>query len=317
MPWKADYTISDEIALADGKIIWPAGVRCAVTVVVALSTATGPEGMGPHDLSGAEAELAFGTGLDALLEMLDRFGIQGTFAVPAVIAAIAPCTVRRLVDAGHEIAALGFRHEDPSDLSREDEFERIKATIQAIEDAAGVRPAGWYALPRQRDRYAAGTVSQNTVDLLIDAGFAYLGNGMADDAPHYWVTDPSGPRSLLTMPYSYHFDDQFFLLFPPAVHGSGGSGLEHPEVLASNWRTEFAAQRNGGGMFTMTLHPHIIGCLHRIRLLEDFFASVKAHDDVWIATAKQCAEHWLAHHNPETHLRLAPSIWRDYHDSLS
>ena len=27
------------------------------------------------------------------------------------------------------------------------------------------------------------------MDLLIDAGYAYFGNGLADDIPHYWVTD--------------------------------------------------------------------------------------------------------------------------------
>lgn len=310
MPWKSGYTISDEIALGDDEITWPSENRCAVNVTVALSTAVLPEGLLPRDLSGDDAELGFGAGLDALLAVLDRFDIRATFAVPAVIAAVEADRVRRLAEAGHEIAALGFRHEDPTDLPPEVERVRLKATAYAIGEATGQAPAGWYGLPRQGDRYAAGSVSPNTVDLLIDEGFEYLGNGMADDVPHYWVTDPEPPRALVTMPYSYHADDQFFLQFPPFALGAG-SGIEHPDVLASNWRSAFSAQYDRGRMFTMTLHPHLIGALHRIKVLEEFLASVKERDGVWIATAKQCADHWRAQHPPETHLRLAPSIWED------
>lgn len=315
MPWKSGYTISDEIGLSDDEVVWPHGMRCAFSVTVALSTATLSEGITARDLSGDDAELCFGAGLDALLGVLDRFDIRATFAVPAVIAAVESDTVRRLADAGHEIAALGFRHEDPAELPPEVEQVRLEATIQAIQNATGSVPTGWFGLPRQADQYATGSVSPNTVDLLLEAGFDYLGNGMADDAPHYWVTDPSRPKSLLTMPYSYHSDDQFFLQFPPFALRAG-SGIEHPEVLSSNWRTEFSAQYERGRMFTMTLHPHLIGVLHRITTLEDFFAFVKEKDDVWIATAAQCAKHWHEQYPPETHLRLEPSTWKAYPDDL-
>jgi hypothetical protein len=43
--------------------------------------------------------------------------------------------------------------------------------------------------------------------------------------PSYWVTDVQTPRAMLTLPYSYHFDDQYFLLFPPL---DLWSGLENP-----------------------------------------------------------------------------------------
>lgn len=315
MPFTPGYTISDETSLADDEIVWPSGKRCAVSVTVALSTASSPEGISARDIAGDDAELGFGSGLDVLLEVLERLGIRATFAVPAVIAAIEADRVRQLAEAGHEIAALGFRHEDPTDLPLEVERARLLATIWAIREATGTAPAGWYGLPRQTDRYAAGTISPNTVDLLIDEGFQYLGNGMADDIPHYWVADPSPPKALLAMPYSYHFDDQFFLQFPPFASGAG-SGIEHPEVLSSNWRSAFAAQHDRGRIFTMTLHPHLIGCLHRITLLDAFLTDVKAKGDVWFATAAQCAEHWRTQHPPETHLRLSPSIWTRYPDDL-
>jgi hypothetical protein len=39
------------------------------------------------------------------------------------------------------------------------------------------------------------------MDLLIEAGYAYMGNGLADDIPHYWVTDFTSRRAILTLPY--------------------------------------------------------------------------------------------------------------------
>src|SRR5205085_8272294 len=103
-------------------------------------------------------------------------------------------------------------------------------TTEVLADIVGRKPAGWFSLPRQGDRYAVGAVSPNTIDLLLEAGYAYLGNGLADDIPYYSVSDFASRRALLTLPYYYHFDDQFFLLFPRK-----GTGLEHPDDLLSSW----------------------------------------------------------------------------------
>jgi len=108
------------------------------------------------------------------------------------------------------------------------------------------------------------------MDLLIDAGYEYMGNGLADDLPHYWVTDFASRRALLTLPYYYHFDDQWFLLFPRR-----GTGLEHADDLFRNWRAEFNAQYKRGRQFSMVLHPGMVGWAHRRQLLEDFLAQVK------------------------------------------
>ena len=53
---------------------------------------------------------------------------------------------------------------------------------------------------RQGERYAVGAVSPNTIDLLLEAGYLYLGNGLADDIPYYSVSDFASRRALLTLP---------------------------------------------------------------------------------------------------------------------
>ena len=114
------------------------------------------------------------------------------------------------------------------------------------------------------------------MDLVIEAGYAYMGNGLADDIPHYWVTDFASRRAILTLPYYYHFDDQFFSMFPVQ-----GSGLENSDMLFRNWRAEFDAQYKRGRFFTMTLHPHHIGWCNRMAGLEEFFGHITSLPDLW------------------------------------
>ena len=312
MPWKNGYTISDEKSIADSAIRWPDAARCCVNITVNLSLASGPAGVRPDDLRSSDGHYSMHEGFDAVLETLERHRFKATFAVPAVIAAAYPAQMREILAAGHEVAAQGFGHEDVSKLSREDEALHLATTTQILEDILGHRPAGWFALPRPGDQFAVGTVSEATMDLLIESGYRYMGNSLADDIPHYWVTDFESRRAILALPYYYHFDDQFFLLYP-----SRGSGLENPDFLVRNWRAEFDAQYQRGRYFEMTIHPKNSGWAHRRLMLDEFFGQIRHFPDLWNATGAQVAEHWSKNWPPESSLHLEPSIWQDHAGSLS
>ncbi|MCP5031436.1 MAG: polysaccharide deacetylase family protein [Actinomycetia bacterium] len=310
MPWKQDYTYSDERTIDDDEIRWPDG-RCCVTVVVDLSLARGPQGVVAADVANDRAVFGLGEGLDRVLAILARNRLKATFAVPAVMVSTYGSRLGEIGAGGHEIAVQGYAHEDVTDLSPDEEARRIGLATEIVADAIGRAPTGWYSLPRPSDRFAGGAVSPNTFRLLDEAGYRYMGNGLSDDIPHYWVYDAEQPGWLLTMPYYYHFDDQFFLMFP-----SRGTGLEHADALATNWRAEFDAQYARGRSFSMVLHPHAVGWCNRFGLLEQFLASVAEHD-IWNPTAEECAEYWLATYPASQYLRLAPSIWQDHEGSLS
>ena len=149
----------------------------------------------------------------------------------------------------------GFRHDDVSALEREDELERITRTIEILTEMAGRRPTGWFSLPRQGDPFAGGTISPNTMDLLLDAGYTYIGNGLADDIPHYWVTDFASRRAM----------------------------------LARNWKAEFDAQYKRGRHFHMTLHPRHIGWCNRLPLLDEFLSYLRGFPGLWNPTGEERA----------------------------
>ena len=312
MPWKQGYTISDERGMRDGTIAWPHGKKICVSVTVDLSVAGGPEGITAADLKSPAAAFGAHDGLDELLKVLKRHAMRATFAVPAVMAAARPDRIKAVAAEGHEIAAHGFRHEDVSALSRDEEKARMDRATKILTDIAGQRPVGWYSLPRQTDKFAGGTISPNTMDLLIEAGYSYMGNGLADDIPHWWVTDYATKRAILAMPYYYHFDDSFFCMFPKK-----GTGLEHPDSYFRNCRAEFEAQYRRGRHFHMVLHPQHMGWYHRAEMLDEFLSHLRGFPGVWNPTAAECVAHWVANYPKETHLHLEPEVWQHHEGSLS
>lgn len=312
MPWKDGYTISDEISLFDDAVRWPDGNRLCMVIMLDLSLASGPQGLTAADLRHSPATFGMNEGLEQLRGVLRRFGLKATVTVPAAMARIMPDAILALRDEGHEIAAQGLKHEDVSALSREEEQSRLTMTTEILQELTGQKPEGWFALPRPNDPFAVGTVSPNTHDLLIEGGYRYMGNGLSDDLPHYWVTDFDAKRAILTLPYFYHFDDQFFLMFPKK-----GTGLEHADTLFANWNAEFDAQYKRGRYFNMTLHPYAVGWCNRLKLLEDFLAKVTARPGVWNATAGAAARYWQEAYPQNSALKLEPSIWKDYPGSLS
>jgi peptidoglycan-N-acetylglucosamine deacetylase len=314
MPWKEAYTSSNDRSLTDSEVSWPDNHRCCATFVVDLSLASKPEGLVPTDLARKE-RVTFGLqeGLDRLLALFRRFEIKATFAVPAIMAEPLRARIDTIISDNHEVAVHSFKHEDLSTLAADEEKRRIDLSTEIFHKIIGEQPSGWYSLPRQTDEFATGAVSRNTINLLVDAGYQYFGNGLADDIPYYWVTDFDSEKSLLTMPYYYHYDDQFFLLFPP----QGGSGMEHSDTLFANWMAEFNAQYQRGRFFSMTLHPHSIGWCNRFILLERFLTHLREQSDVWNPTSRECATYWQKAFPASTTLNLQPTIWQDYEGSLS
>ena len=70
------------------------------------------------------------------------------------------------------------------------------------------------------------------------------------------------------------------------------------------WRDEFDAAYADGGLFQLTMHPHVIGHRSRIAILRELIEHIRQRGDVWFATHRQVAEYVksavLAGTNPPT-----------------
>lgn len=302
MPWKKDYTFSDESSPA--AVTWPEG-KAAVSLVVDYGVPAGPEGIDEAALGYAASIWGEAVRGDWLIDALDAYGLKATFAVPLVMARAFPQSVRRAFARGHEIAAGSYAKEDVSRLPPGEEKERMERTFSGLTDLTGARPAGWFSLPRTRDDYPGGSLSPATLDLLERSGCAYFGNSMADDIPHYCVIDEEGPRTLLALPYYYAHDAQYFLFFP----GIGrGSGLVRARDLWENWSAELEGALALGRQAVLVVQPYLMRD-GAARMALDRLASTLRGGPYWVATASACAAYWKRAYPPERALRLEKAVW--------
>ncbi|KAG0168754.1 chitin deacetylase [Apophysomyces sp. BC1034] len=75
-----------------------------------------------------------------LLDILDEYDVRATFCLQGSHVKKYPDVVRRAVHAGHQIASHTYSHSHLMSLTNEEIVFEIKATEEAIWDAAGVRP---------------------------------------------------------------------------------------------------------------------------------------------------------------------------------
>ena len=219
------------------------------------------------------------TGLPRLLRMLERHGVRSTFFVPGYTAHRHPDAIRSIVDAGHEIAHHGYLHEPLIDVDAKTEAEILDRGLDALEEVAGVRPAG-YRAPMWELTYASP-------GLLAERGFLYDSSLMDADVPYELAVDDS--TSIVEIPIHWGLDDWEQYCYLPGISGSGL--IESPAKAVELWRAEFEALRKEGGCFVLTSHPFLSGRPGRAAALEEFVEYVASLPDVWLAPMSDIARH--------------------------
>ncbi len=197
--------------------------------------------------------------------------------------------------AGHEIGHHGYLHENPVGLpSREAEARVLERGLEALDKTVGVRPVGY--------RSPAWDNSPHTIELLLEYGFRYESSLMGHDFVPYWARvgdqiQEDGPYlfgrevDLVEMPVSWILDD-----FPHFEYvrlaNRVSPGLSAGSKVEEIWREEFDFMLRDvpGGVFTLTMHPQVIGRGHRMLMLERLIAHMRAQPSVRFTTLGEAAE---------------------------
>jgi len=103
-----------------------------------------------------------------LLDLFDADGSRATFFVLGWVAERQPALLREIAARGHEIACHGYGHEIVYAIGPERFREDLRRARAAIEDAAGVRPAGYRA-----PSFSVTEDSLWALEILAEEGFAY------------------------------------------------------------------------------------------------------------------------------------------------
>lgn len=122
----------------------------------------------------------------AILDMFAEADVKATFFTLGWVAQRHPALMRRISDAGHELASHGWDHERVFRLDRVSFAKDLEMSRKAIEDAAGVRVTG-YRAPSFSIDYRTPWAYM----VLAEQGFAYSSSVAPIAHDHYgWREAP-------------------------------------------------------------------------------------------------------------------------------
>ena len=263
---------------------WKDGARCAVALSFDVDHETNELRDGGQSI-GRMAWGQFGNrvGVPRILTLLETHGVKATFYVPAVVALLYPNEQRRVIAAGHEIGVHGWIHELNSILPYEAERDLMFRSIDALEKVSGVRPLGM--------RTPSWDFSPNTLAIEKEMGLAYDSSLMADE-DCYELLLHGEPTRIVELPVEWIRDDAVYF----SMHRFQSlRPYTPPEGVFDVWRRELEAAHADGGIFQLTMHPHVIGYRSRIWIVEELIRHAKALGNVWFATHAEVAA-WAREH---------------------
>lgn len=106
--------------------------------------------------------------VDMLLDLLAEHDVIATFFVLGWVADRHPHVVRRIADAGHEIASHGWWHHRVTSLEPDEFREDVRASKTLLEDISGRLVAGYRA-----PSFSITPESQFAFEILLEEGYTY------------------------------------------------------------------------------------------------------------------------------------------------
>lgn len=178
---------------------------------------------------------------ETILDMFAEADVRATFFTLGWVAKRYPVLMRRIADAGHELASHGWDHARVFKMDRASFRLDLDMSRKTIEDASGVRVSGYRAPSFSIDRRTPWAFME-----LADQGFAYSSSVAPVSHDHYGWRE--APR----------------FAFKPLADADL---IEIPVTTA-----EFAGQRlaaGGGGFFRVLPYAFTRWAIRQVNLRED------------------------------------------------
>jgi peptidoglycan-N-acetylglucosamine deacetylase len=259
---------------------WPDNARVAVALSFDVDNASATLARGNLNYEViSRGEYGAVDGLPRILRLLERHAVPSSFFIPAVSAALHPQMIKDILASPlkHEIGVHGWIHELLPAVNDEKEEQRLlNQAIDYLTRASGSRPVGYRAPSWQFSRWTPGQIKA--------AGFLYDSSLMASDDAYEILIDGQ-PSGVVELPIERILDDF------PYFGGNADGSMPAPSAVLEVFQSEFDVAYEEGGLYVLTMHPHIMGHRSRVAILDRLIQHMKAKGGVWFATHERIARY--------------------------
>ncbi len=258
----------------------------------------------PDDIS--RGLFAGEVGIPRLLKLFKKYHLPATWFAPGHSIETFPEQMKMIVDAGHEVGAHGYSHENPIAMSAKQEEDVLLKSIELIKDLTGKAPIGYVA--------PWWEFSNITNELLLKHGFKYDHSLMHNDFTPYFVRvgdswskidysleakDWMKPlirgveTDLAEIPANWYLDDLPPMMF---IKKSPNSfGFVSPHDIGQMWVDQFdwVYREMDYAVFSMTIHPDVSARPQVLLMHEKIIEHINKHNGVRWVTFNEIADDFL------------------------
>ena len=150
--------------------------------------------------------------MDRVLQQFDDAGVIGTFFTLGWVAERYPSVVRRIVEAGHELASHGYGHARADSQTPQEFRDDVRRARSVLENLGGVAVAGYRA-----PTFSIGPRNPWAFDVLAEEGYRY--SSSVYPVKHDLYGAPDAPR------FPYRPADGALVEIPMTTVRLGGRNL--------------------------------------------------------------------------------------------
>ncbi|EJQ0500856.1 polysaccharide deacetylase [Campylobacter coli] len=248
----------------------------------------------PDDIS--RGLFAGEVGIPRLLKLFKKYNIPATWFAPGHSIETFPEQMKMIVDAGHEIGAHEYSHENPIAMSAKQEEDVLLKSIELIEKISGKKPSGYVApwwefsnitnelLLKHGIKYDHSLMHNDFTPYYVRVGDKWTKIDYSKDAKEWMKPLVRGQETdLIEIPANWYLDDLPPMMF---IKKSPNSfGFVSPRDIGQMWIDQFdwVYREMDYAIFPMTIHPDVSARPQVLLMHERIIEHINKHEGVkWV-----------------------------------